>query len=233
MIKTWMVVVARHDLAEIHAELEPWLQAFLADHADGIREMFAAEFAGYYPQTADDYNTARVAAGGLLDQVLRPVDGERIDLEDFFEVGRADSGGLDRPADSRPGRLPLVVLELRELGRSKYDPRERPELRGRVDYPLMEEIVGELAGIARRGEAAAKFARALPESFEGELVAARLRQAVAAPAGAGRDRATRELRRAAGWYLARFPDKAEALKMTLGPVAEILGAPGGFGGDSR
>ena len=93
-----------------------------------------------------------------------------------------------------------------------------------VDYPLMVEIVGDMAVMARRGEAAAVLARGLPGSLEGQLVAAWLREAVAVPEGAGRDRAALMLRQAAGWYLAENPGDAAALETMLG----LIGVPGGL-----
>ena len=79
----------------------------------------------------------------------------------------------------------------------------------------MVEGVGEVAGMARKGEAAAEFTRRLAASLEGQLVVAWLRQAAAVPEGAGRDRAVLMLRHAAGWYLAGFPGEAEALELAL------------------
>jgi hypothetical protein len=253
LMKSRIPVVARHDLSELRAELEPRVHAFLAGHVDRIRELFAEEFEGYfpYPQFARAYNTASArppdspveiwalkfteqhTVGQLFDRVLRPSsDDERIDQEDLFEIGRADSGGLDRRGGREPGVLPLVVLELRELGRSKYGPFERPELRARVDYPVMKEILGEVAGMVRRGEAAAEFARRLPATEEGRLVVASLRQAAAAAEGTERESAARILRQAAGQYLSRSPGEAEALEMTLGPLAEQFGMPGRLDADS-
>ena len=85
--------------------------------------------------------------------------------------------------------------------------------------------------MARRGEAAAVLARGLPASLEGQLVVAWLRQAVAAPEGAGRDRAALMLRQAAGWYLAEFLAMPAALEMMLGSFGvsgglDAAGLPG-------
>ena len=216
LMKNWMPVVARQDLAEIRAELGQRVQAYLADNADSIRESFEEEFGRMYPRFARVYNSARRPADEpvelwdvpfnspgltstytvrqLLDQVLRPtVGGVRIG-QDVFQVSRADSGGLDRRGGPERDVLPLVVLELRE----SYG-----QLSGKVGYPLMVEIMAELAGMARQGEAAAEFARRLPVSLEGQLVAAWLRQVAAMPEGAERDRAAGLLRRAAGWYAGR------------------------------
>ena len=241
MMKHLMPVVARQDLAEIRAELGPWVRAFLADNADGIRDLFAEEFGRVYPEFTSDYNYVRqwpedqpvelwdvefdfaapggtwtYTVGGLLDQMVRPVaEGERI-RQSVFEVNQADSRGLDRPG----GRvLPLVVLEVRTLGQVKYDPAKHDDL---VNDQQLMQIIGAMTGMARRGAAAAEVARGLPRSLEGQLVAAWLRQAAAVPERAERDRAALMLRQAAGWYLGEFRDDAEALKMTLG----LFGRPG-------
>ena len=246
-VKNWMTVVARQDLADIYAELGPWPKAFLAAHPDVVWALFADEFGDLYPGFAGRYNAARgrpadtpvelrgvdfygqFTMGQLLDQVLRPTtEDERIGQRTFV-IGGADSGGLDR---SGPDLAPLVVLEMRYLNRSKFGPGERPEVQGKVDYPLMVEIIRELAGSARQGAAAAEFARALPRSTEGRLMAAWLRQAVLAPEGADRDRAVRLLRQAAAWYLDRFPSELEPLEVMLGSLADGLGLPGMFGTSS-
>ena len=227
--KGWIPVVARQDLAELRAELSPSAQTYFADNASDIREWFAEEFGHAYPSFARIYNGVRgrpeeepvglwdvmarhlktqprFTVGQLFDQVLRPVADEERLAQDAIDVMRADSAGLDRRGDRGQGLLPLVVVELR----ASYGP-----LAGMVDRPLMVEGVGEVAGMARKGEAAAEFTRRLAASLEGQLVVAWLRQAAAVPEGAGRDRAVLMLRHAAGWYLAGFPGEAEALELAL------------------
>ena len=248
LMKNWIPVAVRHDLADVGAELQPQVREFLTGQSDRIRELFAEEFEGYWPAPgfSHAYNTAlrlpvgtpvelwdikfseQHTVGQLLDEVLRTADGERMGQEDTFDIGRADSGGLDRRGASGPGGLPLVVLEMRRLERYKYDPQQPPHPSGLVGYQRMDRIIVEMADLARRGEAAAELARRLQASLEGELVVAWLRQAAAAPAGAERDRAARLLFQAARWYLGQFPDEAEALKLILGPLAEVLGLAGGF-----
>ena len=227
IMKACMPVVARQDLADIRAELPPRVRAFLEADADGIREVFAEDFGRVFlpedePAVLWDVpfrnarRTAQYTVGQLIDQVLRPVaDDERISQEDAFQVRQADSGGLDRTGDGDGGGLPLVVLEVRELPRSKYAPAERPELRSKVDLPRMVEVLGELAGMTRQGNAAAEFARRLPGTAHGQLMASWLRQAVAAPAE-DRGDLVRRLRQAGGWYLDRFPGDAGAVEMLFG-----------------
>ena len=72
---------------------------------------------------------------------------------------------------------------------------------------MAEEIIRELARVARQGVATARLARGLAGSSQGQLVMAWLGQVVATPGGgAERDRAVRILHQAAGWYLDRFRD---------------------------
>ena len=246
LAKREMPVVARQDLADLRAALAPGPRAFLEGRAEGIRELFREEFGRWFPYFGPRYNAAHERAGHLpvelwdvpidddaqegsvhtvrelMDQVLRPVgEDERIG-QDALDVRRADSGGLDRADGVAGGALPLVVLELRYLGPARYG---RNSL---VDDQRMVQILDSVAGMARQGEAAAEFARNLPGSLEGQLVMSWLREAAAASAGGERENVAGLLRRAAGWYLDRFPDGAGELEMALGPVAEGLGVPGGF-----
>ena len=253
VMKFLMAVVPRQSLYELRAELEPQLRMFFADQADSIRELFEYEFQDFLPDFARQYSLARGLSaaeqfdlwsvdfsdeytgehigtvGQLLDEILRPAPaGERIGPE-VFDVGRADSGGLDRSRGSGPEMpLPLVVLELRSFGQSKYDPVERPGTADKIDDSMMMDTIGRVARAARAGDAAAEFARRLSASSEGQSVITRLRRAVAAPPGAGRDRAVRELRQAVGSYLARFPVQRPELEQALRPAAGRLGVSGGL-----
>ncbi len=244
-MKAGMVMVARQSLYEIWAELGPRLQAFCADRADDIRELFAKQFWDLFPdfdreyldgESSDLWNVpfydedtdVRIGTvGRLFDEILRPApEGERIGPE-VFDIGRADSGGLDRSRGRGPGMpLPLVVLEMRDLGQSKYDAAERPETYRMIDDPMMADTIERMTGMARRGEAAAEFARQLPTSPEGRLVRAWLGQVAAALRGAERDGAAQILRQAAGLYLDRFPGDSAALNLTLAPFTEWLGVAG-------
>jgi hypothetical protein len=247
-MKNLMAVVARHSLYEIWEELGLPLQAFFAGQADVILGLFEAEFWDLRPDFAAVYNAehgrpegARVdlwdvvfsdevtrapiaTVGQLFDEILRPApEGTRIEPEDF-DIAHADSGGLDRSHGSGPGMpLPLLVLELRDLSQSKHDWRERPGTYRMIDFPMMEDLIERMTGVARRGEAAAEFARRLPGSPQGRSVTTWLRQVAAAPRGAERDRAAQELRRAAERYLDQFPGESSALNMTLGPFTEQYG----------
>jgi len=60
VLKTWVPVAARQDLAEIRAELGLQARDFLERHADAVREMFANEFGLLYPGFAQDYKTAKL-----------------------------------------------------------------------------------------------------------------------------------------------------------------------------
>ena len=196
-MKKWMAVVPRQSLYDIWSELSPVLQAFFADRADDIRQLFAAEFADLFPDFAQKYNTARGqsaaapvdlwnvsfshdftdarigSVGELLDEILRPApEGERFGPEDFG-VGRADTGGLDGSDGSGPGLPPpLVVLEMRDYGLSKYT---QSAMYHKIDYPMLEDLIGQLTGIAWRGEAAAAFAHQLPAAWKRPVDAGRNR----------------------------------------------------------
>jgi hypothetical protein len=245
VMRNWTAVVARHSLSEIWAELGPRLQAFFAGQADGIRELFEAEFGDRRPDFAARYNSrhgrpegARVdlrdvvffseyarapiaILGRLSDEFLRPAPGGRRTGPEVFDIGRADSGGPDRSRGSGPGvPLPLVVLELRYTRPSKDHGRVRPGMHRVIDFPMMADLIERMTGVARRGEAAAEFARRLPGSPQGQSVMTGLRELAAAPRGAERDRAAQDLRRAAGQYLEKFPGQSAALNMTLGPFTE-------------
>ena len=247
-MKTEMPVVARHSLYEIWAELSPRLQAFLRGQRDVIGELFEETFLKLLPDFAQRYNTeagqpdgapidlwaveffdeytgARLGnVGQLFDEILWPdAGGERIGPE-VFDIARADSGGLDRSRGSGPGApLPLVVLEMRDFGQSKYDLDERPGMFEMIDYPMMMALTDRMADVARRGEAAAEVARRLPASPAGQLVMTWLRRTTAAAEGAGRNWAALILRQEVAAYLARFPGEQTGLEMTLEPFTELLG----------
>jgi len=70
--------------------------------------------------------------------------------------------------------------------------------------------------MARRGEAAARFARGLAGSVDGGLMTAWLQKAAAAPGPEEFDAAVRQLRQATESYLRQFPGQGGALEMTLG-----------------
>ena len=119
------------------------------------------------------------------------------------------------------GRLVMDVLwgSLQRGGGGQADPWTAPVLAGtgyRADEPLAVRLT-RLAQLTLQSST--------PES---QLVVAWLLQAAAAPEDE-RERAAVRLHQAAGWYLARFPGEAGELAMMLGPVAEMLGVPGGFG----
>ena len=250
LMKTRMPVVARQDLASIRAALPPGVRAFLEDHADRIRGMFEQDFGPELDPggtgglavrwdlsflTADRAHEYTVR--DVLDQVLRPVSGEeRIDLYGAFQIGGADSGGLDlRGGDG----LPLVVLEVRELPRPKYPAASRPDLAYMADEAWMREVLGRLAGAARLGNAAAETAWRLPGSVTGDWVAARLRDAAAPLSGAARRQAVAALQDAAGWHVGVSPGDAAGLEMVFGwfgvpgaapvPLMPGLGVPRPYG----
>ena len=175
---------------------------------------------------SDEYTHERIGSvGGLFDEVLRPAPGGVRIGPQAFDVASADSGGgLDRSRTSGPGMplpLPLVVLEMRYLGESKYD---QPGLSGRIDHPMMAGTIERLTRMARAGDAAAALPR-LPASREGRRVATRLRQAAPTRGRPGHN-AAGKLQEAVRVYLARFPGESAALGMTVGPVAERLGVWG-------
>jgi hypothetical protein len=247
-MKQRIPVAARQSLHEIWNELGPQLQDFFRHRAEVIRGLFEEDFlvlsqgfTDMYNAThgrpegmpvnlwdlevSDEYTHERIGSvGGLFDEILRPAPGGVRIGPQAFDVAPADSGGgLDRSGASGPGMpLPLVVLEMRYLGESKYD---RPGLRGRIDQPMMTSTIERLTRMAQAGDAAAAFARRLTASREGRRVATRLRQVATTREGPGRDVAG-NLREAVEAYLARFPGESVALGMTVGPVAERLGVRG-------
>jgi hypothetical protein len=243
--KVRMPVVPRLSLYQIRAALGRRPREFFADQADAIRALFETKFMNLSPDYVQRYNTALnrtqgapvdlwdsalgdldFTAGQLCDEILRPdPEGERFGL-DVFGIARADSDGLDRSGGGGPaGALPLVVLELRLFGLSKYPKDQRPELYGFIDYPMMMELIGRMTGTARRGEAAAAMARGLPASPEGQMVVTSLRQIAAEPDEAGRHSAA--LRRAVAAYQAQFPGEYAPLGMTLNAFARQFGRAAG------
>ena len=244
LMKNRMPVVARQDLADIRAELGLEVRAFLADNAHDMRALFEEEFRRFRPGFDHDYNTLRgrpperpvkpldmffkgahgksFSVRQLLDQVLLSAEGaDRIE-QHVFQVGSADSLGMDRAGGQEPGVPPLVVLEMRDLGLPRPAPDGRPELYGMVNYPGMVKVLGEMAGMARRGEAAAVLARDLPASPEGQLVVSWLRQMVAARGRIESRRAALMLSGAAGWYLEEFPGAGETLDGDAGVVRRVV-----------
>jgi hypothetical protein len=244
-MKKWIAVVPRQSLYEIRSGLSPVIQGFFAYRAGKIRRLFVAEFLELFPDFNRGYNIARGrpegvpinlsnvdffneetgdrigTVGQLFDEILRPApEGPRIG-PDVFDVGPADSGaGPDR---SRGSGLPPVVLEMRDYGLSKD---QQSAMHLKVDYPMMEDLIGPLTGAARRGEAAAAFARQLTVGPEGQAVIAAVRSAVPASPGDWRDRAVGVLRRKVASYLHRFPVQRPELEQALEAAAERLGIPG-------
>jgi len=239
--KNLMPVAARQGLYEFWAELSPRLQDFFARRADEIRQIFELEYQVFYPDFPAEFSKswgrprdARVdlwqvefhnvrtrrrigTVGELFDEILRPdPDGPRIGPKAYL-VARADSG--DGPDRSRGGGwLAQFVLELRSFGVSKSGGGDR-----HVDLPMVADDARRLEGVARQGDAAAAFALRLAATAQGRLVVARLREALAAASAAGR--AVGRLRRAAGWYLDRFPGERAALEKALERAAARLGVP--------
>jgi hypothetical protein len=243
-MKQQMPVAARQSLYEIWSELGPQPQDFFRHRAEDIRRSFeevfpVQAFAVMYNnargrpegtpvdlwdvEVSDEYTHERIGSvGGLFDEILRPAPGGARIGSQAFDVAPADSGaGLDRSRASGPGLpLPLVVLEMRYLGESKYD---HPALGNRIDHRMMADIIERLTRMARAGDAAAAFARQLPASRAGQRVATRLQQVAAMPGGPRHHAAAGKLQEAVRVYLARFPGERAALGMTVGPVAERLG----------
>src|SRR5260370_22704869 len=113
-MKAGMVMVARQSLYEIWAELGPRLQAFCADRADDIRELFAKQFWDLFPDFDREYldgdssdlwnvpfydvdTDVRIGTvGRVFDESLRPAPEADGVGPLVFASGRAASGGPDR-----------------------------------------------------------------------------------------------------------------------------------------
>jgi hypothetical protein len=247
--RSWMVVVPRQTLHQIWGELGLAVQGFFASRAGDIRRVFAAEFAELLPGFNRHYNTARGrrlgasvdlwdvdfsdldtgvrigTVGQLFDEILRPAPvGPRIG-PGVFDVGPADSGGLDRSRGSGPDLpLPLVVLEMRRLARPMRDGREGRGTWGDIDHSMIEDIIGRLAGVASDGDAAAEFARQMSASPQGRKVTVSLRKVAAAlPGTRERNNAFGKLLWAVSLYKESFPVQRPELEQALRPAAEWLG----------
>src|SRR6266851_2166579 len=237
--KRLMALVARQGLRVIWAALDPQVQGFFAERAGDIQALFEAEFEARFPNFTDRYNRENglqegtpvdlwaleiaslgTTVGYLFDEILRPdPEGPRI-RQEAFEVALADSGeGLDR---SRGSGLPLVVLEMRGYDRAEYLP---PGTRRRLDFQMATDLIGQLTGVAERGEAAAEFAHRLRASQEGRWLTDSLREVVLAR-GAQRVSAGGRLRGAVGSYLDGFPVQRPELEQALVPAAQLLSVSG-------
>ena len=245
-MKREMAVLPRQSLYEIRAGLGQRLQRFFAEHRDHIRELFETEFRDLFPDFAQKYNKVRrrptepvnlwnldfsdentkeriSTVGRLFDEILRPAEEDPRIGQGVFDVGPADSGsGLDRSLGS--GR-PLVVLEMRSYGQPKYEALGRM-----IDYPMTEDLIGRLTGVAERGLAVAEFADRLRATEEGWAVLAAVRSAVmtqddlVARTGdlGGGPAAIASLRQAIVSYLARFPVQRPELEQALRQLEQVL-----------
>jgi hypothetical protein len=100
-----------------------------------------------------------VSVRKLLDEVLRPGPGPRVDPHADFGISPADTSGLDRSRRSVPG-MPgwLLVLELRIFSPSKYDPFERPGTYAKIDAEMADQNMARLTEVARAGLAGCEAA---------------------------------------------------------------------------
>ncbi len=177
--------------------------------------------AGYRPEMLDDHVVLALLGG--IGQSL-PVHGGAelmVAVNDLLVAASLWLGDVQGAGLVSLSRRVDVLWEISGAMVGGQDPWATPVLAG-TGYRADEPLAVRLARLAL-----------LPASPESRLVVAWLLQAAAAPEGAERDRAAGLLRQAAGWYLTRFPGEAGAMAMMLGPVAEMLGVPGGFGAAAR